>query len=107
FETLAPAIPRYNGCSPYTEVPFQFSCHLWRSQRHKVEHFEYLHLDDSDPRPALAKALVEGFGSAGSILAYHASTERKIIEKLAEAVPKYRKQLLAIASRLVDPLPVF
>jgi hypothetical protein len=106
FETLMPAIPRYNGAAPYTEVPFQFSCHVWESPLHNVQHFEHLHLDSSDPREGIAQAIVEGFGAVGSVLSYNASVERGVLTKLAGAVPKHAKALLAIVARLVDPLVV-
>ncbi len=107
FETLAPAIPRYSGCSPYTEIPFQFSCHVWKSPSAKIEHFEYLHLDQTDPRPAVATALAKGFGSTGSVVAYNMSVERGILEDLAAFNSQHTVELMSIASRLVDPLPAF
>jgi len=106
FETLMPAIPRYHGCTPYTQVPFQISCHVWKSPKHKLEHFEYLHLDSSDPRPPIAKVLAEKIGAKGSVIAYNAGFEKRVLEKLAKDVPKHAKSLKAIVERLVDPLPV-
>jgi len=106
FETLMPVIPRYAGCGPYTQVPFQFSCHVWTSLEHKLQHFEYLHLDSSDPRPELAKTLVEKIGSKGTVLAYSAGFEKRVLERLAEDVPEHAGALLSIARRLGDPLPV-
>ena len=88
-------------------MPFQFSCHIWRSPKHQVEHFEYLHLDSSDPRTAVAHALAKGFGPTRSVLAYSPGVERRILENLAAAVPAQGKKLLAIAKRLVEPLPIF
>ena len=107
FETLAPAIPRYKGCKPYGDVPFQFSCHVWNSPSEEIHHFEYLHLTDDDPRPAIAKALVDGFGDDGSVVAYSMGVEKGILLKLAEEFTQYSVKLKAIADRLVDPLPVF
>lgn len=107
FETLAPAIPRYDGASPYTEVPFQFSCHVWDSPKSEIKHFEYLHLDLSDPREPIAKALADGFGAKGSVVAYNMSVERGVLEDLAAFSKKHGKALLSIANRLVDPLPAF
>ena len=110
FETLAPAIPRFDGCSPYKAVPFQFSCDVWESPKKKrLRHFEYLHLENSDPREAIAKALVNGFGAKGAVLSYYASvekgiirdlaaeSEKRILTELAESVPKYAEKLLDIA----------
>jgi hypothetical protein len=107
FETLAPAIPRYDGCSPYTEVPFQFSCHVLDSPTSKLKHFDYLHPDLTDPRAAIAKALAEGIGPKGSVVAYNMSVERGILEDLASFSKKHSKPLLSAAKRLVDPLPTF
>lgn len=107
FETLAPAIPRFDGCGPYTDVPFQFSCHSLASPEAQPTHTEYLHLEKSDPRPQLIERLIESLGTTGSILAYSMKTERGIITALAERFPTYKKELLAIVDRIVDPLPLF
>lgn len=107
FETLRPAIPRFKGDTPYTQFPYQFSCHVRSKPGAKVEHFEYLHLDNTDPREPLAKALVDGIGSKGSVVAYNMGFESGVLKDLADRFPKYRSKLLDIESRLVDPLPVF
>ncbi len=107
FETLAPAVPRYAGCRPYSEIPFQFSCHVWPTPKSEVDHIEYLHLTKEDPRLAIADALVKGIGDTGSVVAYNMSVEKNILLKLSELFPKYRSKLKSIAERLVDPLPVF
>lgn len=108
FETSMPAVPRYRKSGPYSQIVYQFSCHKLKSKSSKeADHFEYLHTDTTDPRPEIAKRLVEGLGKRGSIVAYNASFEKGVIEKLAELYPKLRKDLLALTKRLVDPLPIF
>jgi len=107
FETLAPAIPRYPGCSPGSEVPFQFSCHVWELPKHEPYHFEFLHTELSDPRPELVKKLVEAIGDEGSVVAYNMSVERRILLRLANICPLYKEKLNSIAARMVDPLPIF
>lgn len=107
FETLGPAIPRYEGTKPYSAIPFQFSCHVQKSwTEKKLEHFEYLHTEATDPRPELIKALLHGLGENGSIVAYNKSFEITVIKKLAEFDLKNKKKLLALVDRFVDPLPV-
>jgi predicted RecB family nuclease len=106
FETSNPAIPIYDGVHPYQRVPFQFSCHILEKLDADVKHFEYLHLDKSDPRESLARTLAEGFGPTGSVVAYNKSVEGGILEELAELFPKYRESLKNIARRLVDPWPI-
>lgn len=43
FETIGFAIPRYNGTSPYQQIPFQFSCDILENEKAPLKHFEYLH----------------------------------------------------------------
>lgn len=107
FETIMPAVPRYEGTSPYTQVPFQFSCHVWSSLKNKLTHFEYLHTDASDPRPGIIKAMLAGLGDSGSIVAYNKGFEVSVIKKLAEFDPKNSRKLLKLIDRFVDPLPIF
>jgi CRISPR/Cas system-associated exonuclease Cas4 (RecB family) len=108
FETLGLPIPMYKGTRPYMAVPFQFSCHVWRGPREKdLEHFEYLHVSGGDPRPELLTALCDGLGVSGSIVAYTKSFEASVLRGLGEFDRKRKIQLLSIAERLVDPLPIF
>lgn len=108
FETLGPAIPRYKSTKPYAQAPFQFSCHVWKSQKHKkLEHFEYLHTESSDPRPKLIEAMLSGLGREGSIVAYNMAFEIGVIKKLAEFDKKNAKKLNNLIERFVDPLPIF
>lgn len=107
YETIGPAIPRYKKTKPYAQVPFQFSCHVWSSLKSKtLDHFEYLHTEESDPRPNIIKTMLKGFGKKGSIVAYNKSFEIGVIKKLAEFDKTNAKELLALCDRFVDPLPV-
>ncbi len=108
FETLGPAIPRYKGTKPYVQVPFQFSCHVWKSSKHKtLDHFEYLHTENSDPRTGIINSMLDGLGTEGSIVSYNMAFEKGVIKKLAEFDRKNSKNLMALLDRFVDPLPIF
>jgi hypothetical protein len=107
FETIATAMPRHKGTRPYQALPFQFSCHIRRKPGGKLEHAEYLHNPNTDPRAAIAAALCEAVPKKGSIVAYNKGTEGGILRKLAGQFPKYRAALTSMAERLVDPLPIF
>jgi hypothetical protein len=106
FETIGPAVPRYKRTRPFQQVSFQFSCHAQDKPGAKLRHAEYLHMDQTDPRPAVAEHLVIAAGTKGSVVAYNMKTERGCIEHLADACPKLAAKLRAIIPRLVDPLPV-
>jgi predicted RecB family nuclease len=104
FETIMPAIPRWDGCGPYQTTPVQFSVHALRGGR--VEHVSWLAEGPEDPRPGLAKALLSATAGAKYVLAYHAPFEEQQIASLARAVPELSEELLALAERLVDLLPI-
>src|SRR5438445_228586 len=105
FETVSLAIPRWNGCRPWQNVPVQFSCHVEERGRGLVHH-AWLADGAGDPRPALAEALVAPCAGARRIVAYYASFERECVRQLAEAVPRLAKELERIERRLVDLLPL-
>lgn len=105
FETVMPAIPRYEGTTPYTQVCYQFSCHVL-SASGELTHKEYLHTATSDPRERVVAELVAAVGPVGSVVSYNAKFEAGVMEDLAESFPQYADSLRAIIARLVDPLPL-
>ena len=104
FETVGPAIPRYVGTHPYDTVAFQFSVHT-EYENGTVTHAEYLHTDRSDPRGPLAKSLLDALGEEGSICVY-SPYERKVIRRLADALPALAPELEALSDRIWDLHPV-
>lgn len=106
FETINPAIPRYDGCRPFEHVPFQFSIHIWHSFDTETIHKEFLNDTANDPRPTLIPALLKACGEQGSIVAYHAKFEVEQIQKLADFSPVNRDALTKLIDRFVDPLPL-
>lgn len=105
FETVGLAIPVWNGCHPYDQVPVQFSCHR-PAPDGSVAHHTWIADGPGDPRPELARQLVGACRGARTVVAYNAGFERGCIERLATAVPELADDLLDIAARLADPLPI-
>jgi len=106
FETINPAIPRYEKTGPYQQVPFQFSVHRLESLESEFVHKEFLHTDKSDPRPNLIPKLLEACGDEGTIIAYYSQFESGRITELSEFSKTHKKQLKALLDRIVDPLPI-
>lgn len=106
FETHNPAIPRFNQLKPYEQFPFQYSCHVLQKDGN-LEHYEYLHTDESDPRPSLVAELVTAISREGSVIVYHKSFESNLLKKLAQDFPTYKQQLDSIANRLWDQEDIF
>ena len=71
FEAERPAIPRFNGFTPFQEFPFQYSCHILQPDG-EITHHEYLHTDPTDPRLPLLKSLVQHISEQGSVVVYNA-----------------------------------
>ena len=104
FETIAFAVPRWLGTSPYQQIPFQFSAHIDQGAK-ELEHAEFLSLDGDDPRTRCAQALA-ALPDTGAVIAWNAPFERSCLLQLARAAPQHATALRALADRLVDLLPV-
>jgi predicted RecB family nuclease len=68
FETVMLAIPRWNGCVPWDQVPVQFSCHVEAAPSEHT-HQEWLAEGPGDPREPLATALIEACKGAKAVVA--------------------------------------
>jgi len=90
YETLPTAVPIYDGCGPYQQVPFQFSLHRQLEPHSELEHHEFLHTDPkSHPMKALAEALMKVVGDKGSIIVWNKKFEGKCHEDLADLIPEH------------------
>jgi hypothetical protein len=105
FETVSLAIPLWNGCTPWEQVPVQFSCHI-EERTGDLVHQAWLAEGPEDPREPLAHALIDACQDARAVVAYYASFERGCIERLAAALPHLADPLLTINDRLIDLHPV-
>ena len=101
FETLAPAIPQFKGASPSTSYPFQYSLHI-ENEDGSLQHKELLVEPGKDPREEVAKRLAEDIPKDSCILAYSASVEKGVIEKLANLYPAYREHLTNLSNNFID-----
>lgn len=105
FETINLAVPRWEGVRPYSQVPFQWSCHIHQADG-QMSHVEFLDVTGADPRRACAEALVEHIGLDGILIAYNAGFEKRVIRELAQMYPDLSEALLEMNERFVDLLPV-
>jgi len=105
FETVNPALPIWDGCSPFGKVPVQFSVHTLGKDG-QISHRAHLADGKADPRPGVAAALVGALDGAATVLAWHAPFEKQCMGILAEACPEHAAALLRARNRLEDLLPV-
>jgi hypothetical protein len=108
YETYAPAIPAFDGFSPYRRIPFQLSLHVLHDDGSEPEHFEFLHPERSDPTLAVAELLSRHVGPEGSVVVWSAPFERGVNKEIAQRLGgDYAAHLEAINSRLQDLRDVF
>lgn len=102
FETIGPAVPKYNGCRPYQQVVFQYSLHIQQTASSELEHHEYLADPSQDPRVGFIEKLINDCGTNGDILVYNIGFERGKLNDLIDTFPEYSNQLRGIVNRLKD-----
>ena len=106
FETFQEAIPRFNKQRPYQQIPFQYSLHILYEDG-RLEHKEFLGDESKDPRNELIKNLLHDITESGTILAYNASFEKRVIKELAKFKPEYEDKLLNLLPRFEDLIEPF
>jgi len=100
FETIQRAIPPWPDLAPWAQVPVQFSYHE-RQEDGSWRHTEWLAEGWGDPRPGLARALLDATRGAERVAMY-TRFERDRIRDLAAALPELADELHALEVRLVD-----
>jgi predicted RecB family nuclease len=100
FETISRAVPPWDGLSPYGIVPIQFSYHE-RQPDSSYTHADWLAEGAGDPRPEIARALVEAARHADRVVTY-TNYEKRCIGALRSAVPELDAELSDLESRLLD-----
>lgn len=107
FETMQPAIPKYEGTKPYTQIPFQYSLHYIEHEGGKLMHKEFLAESGPDPRRALAEQLCADIPMDVCVTAYNKAFECTRIKELATMFPDLSEHLLNIKENIVDLLIPF
>lgn len=106
FETFQQAVPQMRGCSPYQQIPFQYSLHI-ENHDGTLQHREYLAPHGSDPRRELAEHLCNDIPADVCVLAYNTSFEKGVIRNLAAQFPDLAEHLLKIHDNLQDLMTPF
>jgi predicted RecB family nuclease len=105
FETVQPAIPRWEGCRPYDQIPVQLSCHTV-AEDGTVRHHAWLFDGDGDPRAQAAREILAACRGARTVTAYYSSFEKGCIKLVADACAEHADELRGIADSIVDLLPI-
>lgn len=107
YETLSGVVPYFDGHSPYMQVPFQYSLHVLKEPDGEIEHFEYLHSDNSDPVKSLSESLKSQIGESGTVLVWYEGFEKSCNTLMGRLAPEYKKFYKMVNSRVVDLMKPF
>ncbi len=108
YETVSTAVPLYNDCIPYQQIPFQYSLHILREPNGELEHYEYLSKDAKTlPAKELLEGLAKHIGSKGSVVVWHKSFEMGRNREMGNLYPEYAELMASINSRIFDLKEVF
>jgi DNA-directed RNA polymerase subunit N (RpoN/RPB10) len=107
YETYPCAIPRFNGFSPYQQIPFQYSLHILQSPDSKPEHYSFLHKSTDDPTKSLAQTLQKHIGPTGSVIVWNKKFEIKINKELGDRYDSALPFVESVNSRIYDLMDVF
>ncbi len=107
YETFPSAIPRFDGFSPYQQIPFQYSLHVLRALDAELEHFEFLYTEAGDPSIPIARSLQKDIGPTGSVIVWNKGFERGRNEEMGRRIPEVKVFMDSVNSRLYDLMDVF
>lgn len=107
YETFPSAIPRFDGFSPYQQIPFQYSLYILDSADAEPKHSEFLFADLTDPSLEFVKSLQENIKDKGSVIVWNKGFESKINKEIAERNPSFKLFIEDINSRLYDLMDIF
>lgn len=108
YETISTAIPLFDGCKPYQQVPFQYSLHVLREPNGELEHYEYLaRKGDKNPIPALLAQMKSEIGDTGSVIVWYKPFETSRNSEMALMYPEYSDFLNHVNERVYDLMDVF
>jgi len=104
FETVARAVPVWDGLAPWGAAVAQFSFHQEQADG-TYRHVGWLAEGPGDPRRELAEAMLTATAGARRIVTYSAYEQTRIRE-LQAIVPELAGELDELLDKLVDLLPV-
>ena len=107
YETFPAAIPRFEGFSPYNQIPFQYSLHVLKSPDIEPEHFDFLYTEAGDPSESFVRSLQEHIGPTGNIVVWHKDFECGRNEELATRITASRTFFDNFKERVFDLETIF
>lgn len=107
YETLNPALPMYDGYSPYQHMTFQYSLHVMHEPSGEPEHKDCLATGPGDPGEHIVRRLVADLHPRGTVVVWNKSFEMTRNKELAVRFPEFAELLHDVNARIFDLMEVF
>lgn len=108
YETVSSALPMFIGCTPFQQIPFQYSLHVLREPNAELEHYEYLGRDSATPpMPDLLASLRSHIDDTGSVIVWYKVFEKGRNTEMGRSYPEYADFLESVNNRVFDLMDVF
>lgn len=102
YETFQLAVPRFERCLPWSQVPFQYSVHVVHEDGSR-EHREFLATTpDVLPVTDLVARLRQDIGIRGSVVVWNQGFEQSRNRDMAEMLPGDAPFLNDVSARMID-----
>ncbi len=100
IEAWGPALPYYNGTTPFQQIPFLFSiCYL---NNNKLTHKHYLKPIQYDDRICFIATLIDYTAQFNTILVYDKTLELGILNQMINLFPDYKTEIEKIKIKFID-----
>ena len=93
IETFMPAVPMFDGTSPFQHIPFQYSLHYKKTKDATLQHVEFLAEAGADPRKEFITHFLENTKEAACILVYNRTFESSVIARLGNDFPELKPEI--------------
>lgn len=107
FESIFPAIPRYDNSKPYQQICFQYSLHYIEKEGGELKHKEFLAYPGKDPRRELCENLCRDIPMNVCTLAYNTTFEKTRLKEMAELFLDLSDHLMNIHDNMKDLMVPF
>lgn len=108
YESYPAPVPRFDGFSPYMQLPFQYSLHVLENPDSKLKRFDFLYTESDDPTRKLVESLKDNIGGKGSVLVWYRTFECQIInDHIARRIPEYEQFINELNTRIYDLREIF
>lgn len=100
MEIWSPAVPKYEGTSPFEQIPFLFSVCFFNNGR--PDFINYLKPIETDSRFEFLNAVLKATQNFESVIVFDKNLEQQVLGKLENLFPERKPEIEILRRKLVD-----